>query len=187
MGELSLASMSIPTVEFGKQTMEIGDKTLELGKQGLEMSKKGLGMSRQGLEKGKKGIEAIQAPEVRKGMGKSADMGKQGYKKAKAKAKKGKRVVGIKRDKRITGDTLEANKNGEKAVHNLLMTATTMKKAMIVMGQEASFRLANLLIWGMRTFESVGIQEHNLTGHHARFFFQPNLRLLAAVATRTRR
>lgn len=118
MGKLSRASMGKPTFEIGKQTMEIGNKTLELGKQGLEMSKQGLGMSRQGLEMGKKGIEAIQGLEVRKGMGKSADMGKQGYKKAKELAKKGKRGVGMKREKRMTGEKLEASKNGEKSAEN---------------------------------------------------------------------
>ncbi|KAL8908943.1 MAG: hypothetical protein Q9207_000519 [Kuettlingeria erythrocarpa] len=135
--------MGKPTFKIGKQTMEIGNKTLELGEQSLEMSKQGLGMSRQGLEMGKKEIGAIQGLELRKGMGKSADMGKQGYKKAKELTKKGKRGVGIKREKRMNGET---SRNGEKSSKLMLMTVTTRRKAMSAMRQEASFRLASLLM-----------------------------------------
>lgn len=71
VGKLSLAGMSKPTFDIGKQTLEIGTKTrdliqgLEVGKQGREMGKKGVGMSKQGYKnamrfakKGKLGVGA---------------------------------------------------------------------------------------------------------------------------------
>ncbi|KAL8847196.1 MAG: hypothetical protein Q9221_007758 [Calogaya cf. arnoldii] len=82
MSKLSLAGMSRPTFDIGKQTLELGNKTLEVGKQGIEISKHGLERgNKQGIEIGKRGV----------------DFSKQRYNKAvKFATRKGKRSTGEK-------------------------------------------------------------------------------------------
>lgn len=83
MSKLSLAGMSKPAFDIGKQTLDFGNKTLELGKQGVEISKQGLERSKQGLDMGgKRGV----------------DFSKQGYNKAmKFATRKAKRGGGEKK------------------------------------------------------------------------------------------